>query len=109
MCDSEKVLKFIDEFYSNAAQRPQMYFASPESFEDTVSVLERIRDILVNCASEDQLDTYSNYLFKKGFGTFSFSHNYKQTHAKNYTEEEFYKAYSKFLMEYLKWSRGKPQ
>jgi hypothetical protein len=42
MSDVDKVLEFIDNFYSNASQRPKMYFTSPEAFEDTVSVLERL-------------------------------------------------------------------
>ena len=106
MSDVDKVLGFIDSFYSNASQRPKMYFTSPEAFEDTVSVLERLRDLLVNRLPETQLDTYSNYLFRKGFGNFSFSSSYKQSQANNYTEDEFYKAYSEFLMEYLKNGRG---
>ena len=106
MSDVDKVLEFIDNVYSNASQRPKMYFTSPEAFEDTVSVLERLRDLLVNRLSEAQLDTYSNYLFRKGFGNFSFSRSYKQSQANNYTEDEFYKAYSEFLMEYLKNGRG---
>ena len=61
MSDVDKVLEFIDNFYSNASQRPKMYFTSPEAFEDSVSVLERLRDLLVNRLSEAQLDTYSNY------------------------------------------------
>ena len=52
MSVTNKVLEFIDEYYRNAVQRPRMYFSSPESFEDIVIVLERLRDMVINNESK---------------------------------------------------------
>jgi hypothetical protein len=105
MSDIIKVLEFIDRYYRNAAQRPELFFSSPESYEDVVIALETLRDAAVNDKddkSEGDIGTYPGFLVSKGFESGRFSFHYKQNHGGgDIDENDFYEKYSSFLMSYL--------
>lgn len=110
MNSSDLVFRYIDDYYRNAAIRPKMYFRSPECYENVVQAFEGLRDEILDIenALTNPRHTYADYLVASGFGSATFTTRYKESHPKErHPDEEFYKAYSEFLMEYLKWSRGK--
>lgn len=108
MKDTDRILQLIDEYYRHAVLRPGMYFHTLECFENVVQTLESLRDQIKDLESPTPYPThtYSDYLHDKGMGVATFTHRYKESHPEgSYTDVEFYKAYSDFLMGYLECGR----
>jgi hypothetical protein len=63
------VLMVIDEFVVSILDRPGMYASSPESLEESLLILEGLRDrISMHCFKEERMPTLMNYLVDRGFG-----------------------------------------
>lgn len=101
----DKILQYIDDYYRYARLRPPMYFSTPDCYEDVVFSFENLRDFILD--SENPLTcprhSYSDFLLANGFGSARFTTRYKESHPEGtYNDDDFFKAYSEFLMEYLK-------
>jgi len=98
----DRVLEFIDDYYRHAFQRPKMYFSCPEACEDVIYAIEGLRAVMLDSSG----DLYGDYLDAHGFGPSRFITRYKEARGGRIVDDDdFYKQYSEFVMEYVKSGR----
>lgn len=57
------ILRYIESYHLHMLDRPHMYSATPESFEEKLFFLERLRAFIL-----DSEERWSDYLVNNGFG-----------------------------------------
>ncbi len=68
-----KLRAWIDNYYSEMAERPQMFAATPQTLESIVWILEAMRHELLAVAPASSEHPYQAFLSDKGFGSASFT------------------------------------
>ncbi len=106
MRSTQEVVDHIDKLMRAMLDRPKMYASNPESLEDLLCYLDRLRDFATEerklVDREQGFDGYTTFLVSRGFGSANFCHR-KRRRKKRLTEEDLrlFEQLAQFWREYL--------
>jgi hypothetical protein len=82
MRSAKEILEYIDTFYRRALARPSMFASTPQSLEEKLSTLERLRQFILSDGQtpDPATDPYSDFLLAKGYGVSQFTTSYYPHH-----------------------------
>jgi hypothetical protein len=103
MRSSDEILKYIDDFYNHALERPFMYASSPQSLEETLITLEKLREFIVSDRPDQCTEKtgYEAFLLNQGYGVSQFTSNYYPSRSLTDHDKRVFRDLSDFWKKYL--------
>jgi hypothetical protein len=104
MKSPQDTIDFINDFYRHVLDRPHMYSRNPQSLEETLMMVDQIREFILSDADDEDAGKgkrYATFLLANGFGASRFTSRHYPSHVVSDHDKRIYQDLCEFWRKYL--------